>query len=354
MERGPRSDSSGEGAVRGRRGLMWRRAFAWHGFPVTVLVAALVAGSALLRPEFLSSGSVAGFLAAYVPVAYTAVGESFAMFVGGIDLSVGSIVSLVNVLTTVLVGAGWDFLGVGPRGGLYVCATPGACAAGWGFVPAAIGATAAGTAIGLLNGLVIAGLRINPLLATLATGFVAGGAALYLLPLPGGEMPGNVVSWFAQGGIMPKPAWFLVLAVVAALLIVRTPLGVEMRATGASEWRAYATGIRTRRAQLIGYLLSSFFASVGGVLLTLNIAAGDPLVGTSFTLNAIAAAVLGGASLAGGRAEPIGPVFGAFLLGFVVTMVLALGIPPYYQILASGLVIVVGLAGIKLLGMAGG
>jgi ribose transport system permease protein len=310
-----------------------------------LLALILMAVQVAFHPDFLGEASLSGFLAVYVPLACVAIGVSFSMLVGGIDLSVGSVVTLVNVLCVALVGAGWDLLSVGPAGKLYVCSTPGACTGGWSFPAAAAVSVAIGTAVGLLNGFVVGYIRVHPLLATLATGFMAGGAALYLLPLPGGQVPQDVVAWYVSGAVLPKPAWALLITLALALLLLRSPLGLRMRAVGSDDRRAFLAGVNNPLANICGYSASAFFASLGGLLVTLNISAGDPAVGNPFTLNAVAAAVLGGTSLAGGWAEPFGPTLGAFLLGLVVSIVLSTGVPSYYQHLVSGLVIVAGLAG---------
>ncbi len=323
----------------------------WPGFAAMLLTLALLLLQVSVHPDFLGQASLGGFLAVYVPLASAAIGVSFSMLVGGIDLSVGGTITLVNVLCVALVGAGWDFLSIGPAGKLYVCSTPGACTGGWSFPVAALAALATGTAVGLLNGITIGYLRLHPLLATLSSGFMAGGAALYLLPLPGGQIPIDIVTWYAQPLLLPKPAWALVVILIVAILLLRSPVGTRMRAVGSDARKAFLSGVDNPLVQLCAYTASAFFASVAGLLVTLNISAGDPTVGNPFTLNAIAAAVLGGTSLAGGWAEPLGPILGAFLLGLVVNIVLSTGVPSYYQHLVSGVVIIAGLAGSQVLRM---
>jgi ribose transport system permease protein len=320
-----------------------RGSLAWYGLPAALLFTLLFVVTGIMNPRFLSEGSLGGFLATYVPLACAAVGVSFAMLVAGIDLSVGSIIGFVNVMTVLFVGTGWSFWSVGPSGDLYTCGSPEACAGGWPFLVAAVAAVFAGTMFGALNGFAIAVLRLQPLLATLATGFVAGGLTLYFFPKPGGQVPGEVVTWYLTDWFIPKPAWGLLALIALGVLLLKSPLGVRMRAVGTHPWKAFVSNLGVGWARFWAYVFSAFCASVGGLLLTLNIASGDPGVGTSFTLSAIAGAVLGGAILAGGWAEPVGPALGALFFGLVGSFITTIGVPSFYQQLVSGLVVIAGL-----------
>jgi ribose transport system permease protein len=316
---------------------------AWRGLPVAALVVLLVVVNTLLRPDFLGSAALSGFLATYAPAVCLAIGVSFAMLVGGIDLSVGPVMGLANIVTVLLASVGAKLFALGPDGTASACSAPGACEQGWPFLAAACGGVAVGALFGLLNGVAVALLRLQPLLATLATGFVAGGAGLWLFPKPGGQIPEDAVVWYASSWLVPKPALLLVVVALAAFVLLRTPLGVRMRATGSDRWRAFAARVHVPRVALAAYVASGALAGVAGVLLTLNVASGDPNLGETFTLTAIAGAVLGGAALQGGWAEPFGPALGALALGLLNSLIDALDIPTYYQQLGSGLVIVLGL-----------
>lgn len=326
-----------------------RGSLAWYGLPAALLFILLFVVTSIINPRFLSEGSLGGFLATYVPLACAAVGVSFAMLVAGIDLSVGGIIGFVNVMTVLLVGTGWSFWSVGPSGSLYTCGSPEACSGGWPFFAAATAAVFAGTLFGVLNGFVVAVLRLQPLLATLATGFVAGGLTLHFFPKPGGQVPGEVVTWYLSEWIIPKPAWALFAVILLGFLLLKSSLGVRMRAVGTDSWKAFASNLNVGWVKFWAYVFSAFCASIGGLLLTLNIASGDPNLGTSFTLTAIAGAVLGGAILAGGRAEPFGPALGALFFGLVGSFITTVGIPSFYQQLVSGLVVIAGLGLMQLL-----
>jgi len=318
----------------------------WPGLPIFIIVLVLIGLNASLTRNFLSSSVLEGFLSTYAPLIFVTLAQALVIISGGIDLSVGGVISLSNVTTIVLVGAGWDFLKIGPAGGLYICNTPGACQAGWPFVTAALGGVFAGLLVGLINSFAIGILRVRPLLATLATQFISMGMALYLLPLPGGRLPIEIVNWYQRPLIgLPIAGWSIILIALVWVLLMKTPYGPHLKATGENMQKAYNSGVNVQLTIFITYMLSALIASLGGVLLTMSIAAGDPNVGIAFTLNSIAAVVLGGVSLSGGFGEVGGPIFGALFLGLIVNTILSTRVPPWYQWLVSGVIIVIGLVG---------
>lgn len=318
----------------------------WSGLPIFIIVLLLIFLNSRLTKNFLSAGVLEGFLSTYAPLILVALAQTIVIMSGGIDLSVGGVVSLSNVMTIVLVGAGWDFMKVGPAGGLYICNTPGACQNGWPFLLAALGGIAAGMLIGLINAIAVGVFRIRPLLATLATQFIAYGLALYLLPLPGGRIPIDIVTWY-QGTIVgiPVAGWVIIVMALVWVLFMRLPFGTNLKATGNNIQKAYNSGIPIQGTLFTTYLLSSVIASIAGIALTMSIAAGDSTVGIAFTLNSVAAAVLGGISLSGGEGEVGGPIFGAIFLGLIVNTILGARVPSWYQWLTSGIIIVLGLFG---------
>lgn len=316
----------------------------WPGLPIALIVLVLFGINSVITKNFLSASVLEGFLSTYAPLIFVTLAQTLVIMSGGIDLSVGGVISLSNVTTIVLVGAGWDFLKVGPGGGLYICNTPGACQAGWPFLAAALGGIVAGLLIGLINSIAIGVLRVRPLLATLATQFVAMGMALYLLPLPGGRLPIDIVNWYQAPFLgLPIAAWAIILVSLFWVFLMASPYGLHLKATGENAQKSYYSGVPVPRTIFGTYLLSSFIASLGGIALTMAIAAGDPNVGSAFTLNSVAAAVLGGVSLSGGMGEVGGPIFGALFLGLIVNTILGARVPAWYQWLVSGVIIVLGL-----------
>lgn len=316
----------------------------WAGLPIFIIVLVLIGINTALTDNFLSSNVVRGFLSTYAPLIFVAVAQALVIMSGGIDLSLGGIVSVANVTTIVLIGAGWDFYKVGPAGGLYICNTPGACQEGWSFVAAAFGGILLGTFVGFVNGFTVGILRVRPLLATLATQFISMGMALYLLPLPGGRIQSDVFLWYSGSYLgIPISAWAIIIMAILWVLLVKSPFGFHIKAIGRSTQYAYNSAVPVQKTILLTYVLAGLIASIGGILLTMVITAGDSAVGSAFALNSIAAAVLGGISLSGGEGEVSGPIFGALFLGLIVNTILGAKIPAFYQWLASGLIILIGL-----------
>ncbi len=317
---------------------------AWRGAPAAALALILVLLLLALSPEVFAPPAFTFFLATYVPAILLALAVTFPLLVGGIDLSVGPVMGLCGILTVLLSSVGLKLLELGPSGVATTCVGVGVCEQGLPFGVVVALVIAFGMAFGLLNGIAVAVLRLQPLVATLAAGFVAAGLGLYLFPQPGGQMPSGPVTLYSTPAYLSAPMIAVLVATGIALLIMKTPLGVRMRAAGSNPWKAFASGVPVRGTVIAAYVISGAFAAVAGVLFTLNVASADPTVGVTFTLLAIAAAVLGGTALRGGWAEPFGPALGALTLGFLAQLVSVLEVPMYYTQFVTGALILLGLA----------
>lgn len=297
----------------------------WTGFPSLILVIALTIINGFLIPHFFTMSYLSSFLTSYTPLLVLAMAETVVLLGGGIDISIGSIVSLVNVVIISLAGAGWSF--------------PMAVAMGVG----------SGLVIGVINGVAIAYLRITPLLVTLATSSIAEGTALWILPYPGGNASSGFIAWYQGTTIgVPSPLLFVIITYLLWLVWSKTPLGLGLLALGNNPNKAYVTGIPVARLQFLSYLFTALVASIAAVAVTGNTGAGDPTIGSTYTLNAVAACVIGGISLLGGIGDILGAVLGAAFLGLAFLTVFAANIPSYYQDLASGVIVVLGIVGASL------
>jgi ribose transport system permease protein len=323
-----------------------RLAFAlgWRGLPTTVLAVAATIAIVILQPGFLSTTQLTPFLATYAPIAILAVGVSFTLLVGGIDLSVGPVMGVCGILTVLLSSVGVHLFTAGPSGKAALCATPSTCSQGLPFAAVIIVVIAVGALFGLVNGLVIAYVRLQPLVATLAMGFVAAGFSLYMFPQPGGQIPVGPLTRYGRPALLSAPLVLLVVFTICAYLLMRTPLGVRMRAVGSHRWKAFTSGVQVPRATVWAYVASGASAGIAGVLFTLNAGSADPSVGVSYTLTAVAGAVLGGTPLRGGWAEPFGPAIGVITLGLLAELVTVANVPTDYSQLTTGLIILAGLA----------
>jgi erythritol transport system permease protein len=302
-----------------------------------IALVALIVVFAILSPEFLTTANMT-ILVKHVAInAILAIGMTFVILSGGIDLSVGSIAGLAGMVAGALISQGLVLTGAG------VVVYPHASLA-------IVAAIAIGMAFGALNGLLVSRLRVAPFIATLGGLYVARGAALLLSGgatypnLTGDASIGNTgFTWIGAGALLglPVPIWLMAaLAAIAVFVARRTPFGRQVYAVGGNERAALLAGIRVRRVKLRVYVISGLCAAVVGVIIAAQLGAAHPATGETFELNAIAAVVLGGTSLMGGRGSIGGTLIGAFVIGVLADGLVLLGVSEFWQMLIKGLVIV--------------
>jgi erythritol transport system permease protein len=285
----------------------------------------------ILTPDFLTANNLS-ILAKHVAInAILAVGTTFVIITGGIDLSVGSIAGLAGMVAGGLltVGVGGHAFGI------------------WLAIPIAL---LVSCIVGLLNGVLVTRLGVAPFIATLGTLYIARGAALLS---SGGKTFPDLAGTAATGSTgfsiigqsflfgLPLPVWMmLVIAAVAALVANRTPFGRHVYAIGGNERAARLAGIRVKRVTLLTYIFSSLCAGLVGLIIASQLESAHPATGESFELNAIAAVVLGGTSLMGGRGSISGSLIGAFVIGALADGLVMMGVSEFWQIVIKGAVIV--------------
>lgn len=291
----------------------------WAEWTAVVALLVLVIVFGIASPTFLTLGNVQAMLVAAAVLIVLTVGQTYVIITAGIDLSVASALTLGSVV-----------LGQ-------------AYSQGWNMAVASVLAVAAGTAVGVINGLVIAKGKITDFIVTLGTLSAAAGAALILA---NGE-PVTVISGFllrlATGSLGPIPYFVIVAAVVVIaghFVLFYTRFGTHLFATGGDPEAARSMGIDTARVKIAAYTISGFLAGLASILLTARVGAAEPAANTSYLLNSVAAVVLGGVSLFGGRGTVAGPVVGALLLTALVNGLTLLGVSQFYQPLAVGIVVV--------------
>jgi ribose transport system permease protein len=252
-------------------------------------------------------------------------GQTFVVLTGGIDLSVGPMISLTNSAASRIGGADdpttWTLKAIA------------AC-------------LAIGAAGGFVNGLLVAYGRLQPIIVTLATGSIYGGLALYIRPNPGGDVPFEYVDkltglWRDQ---VPN-ALFLLGALVAAWLIFkRTRLGTRIFAVGSSQGAAYMSGVNVARTKIYAYTLSGAASGIAGLFFTAQTATGDANAGNVYTLNSIAAVVLGGASLAGGAGTFLGSIAGAYIIAIIPSDLYFFKVSAFYQSFFQGVILLLAVS----------
>ncbi len=256
-------------------------------------------------------------------LALAAVAQFFAVIVRGIDLSVGAVMALTNCVASYLViGSGFDMaFGI--------------------FVVLLVGA-----GCGLLNGLLVVYGRIQPIVVTLATASLFVGIALLLRPTPGGQIDYDLADAMTLD-FFGIPTALLITAAIIGLIWVplrRSGLGLGLYAVGSSEQAAFQSGMPVAKVRLASFALGGLFAGMAGLYFRFITTTGDAGIGPNFTLNSIAAVVLGGVALRGGVGTLTGAIVGAFILKTIGALMFFSGLPPLAQPFVEGLILATAIA----------
>jgi len=273
----------------------------------------------LISPVFRSYGNISNILHQAASLGIVSIGQTFVILFSGLDLSVGSVISLTTVLGATLMR----------DSPLAIFLTVLLC-------------LAVGAGIGFLNGFLVSKVKLSPLIATLGMMALIQGVALQIRPYPGGYIPrsfGEIITGSLY--FVPVPAIILVLIITAAIIILRkTVLGNYIYATGGSEENARLAGINIDRVKIFAYAICGFVAAVAGLVLTGRIRSGDPLVGTSFPLDSITAVIVGGTPFAGGQGGVEGTIAGALIIAMLSNMLNLLNVSSFYQYIVKGLILI--------------
>jgi ribose transport system permease protein len=214
----------------------------------------------------------------------------------------------------------------------------------------ALAILAAGGAIGAVNGLLVTLSRVPDVIVTLTTGFIWGGVALLILEKPGGGAPDQFLN-LGTGALFTDwlPNSLVLLVVFLALIWIpvrRSKAGLRIYATGSDRIAAFRSGVNVEMARLLAYVVSGLFTAVGGIGLTMTTGIGSAKAGVLYTLSGLAAVVIGGVSLTGGRGGIVGPVIAAFVLTLIPADLIFLNIDPNFgQVIQGTLIVLVVMAG---------
>ena len=285
--------------------------------------------------SFLSVGNLLIMAKHITVVAILSLGMTLVILTGGIDLSVGSIVGISGMV------AGYLLLEGVRVGHSIIFFHP---------IVVALIACAVGMLVGAINGVLVTWFNVAPFIATLGMLYVVRGAALLsnngstYADLNGlAELRNTGFQWIGDGVILGLgvPVWLLiVLAALCIFLVRRTPLGRHIYAIGGNEQAAKFSGIRTRRTKMFVYVFSGFCAALVGLIITAQLQTAHPMTGNNFELNAIAAVVLGGTALAGGRGTVLGSVVGACVISILADGMVMSGISDFWQMVIKGSVVI--------------
>jgi len=294
----------------------------WAPLPALLLILLAMGTGGIFTDYFVKASYLFSIFRNYMPAIFAALGLSVVIIGGGIDLSVGTLASLVNCVIVYL------YLGMGMNPSLAVLV---GIATGIGF--------------GALNGVLISVFRLNSLITTFAMSWVTGGLALWILPEPSKYRMAAEFSKFYKGSplFLPTPFVMLIIALGVWYCVMRSSTGPQIYAMGSDLKRAFITGINVTKARIVSYMYSGFMASLAGIAILGSMGGGFASVGDSYTLIGIAACVIGGISLSGGSGTAMGGVIGGIFMAFLTSLVLAMNVDPYYQSLLTNAVILLSI-----------
>lgn len=287
---------------------------------VFVALATVFVVMALAAPQFATVENLRNLLQQNAVIGVIACGMTFAIIIGGFDLSVGSTAAMASVVMAVVYNAA------------------GSIALGL------VAALVSGVAAGLINGGLIAGLRINPFVATLGTMTIIRGlvfVATNATPVFGVPFGFTQLGLGRSFGVPNLVIIFVIVAAVLGFVLHQTRFGHHVYTAGGNARAAAIMGLRTARLRFWCYMIVSICAAIAGIMLVGQTASGQPQAAMGYELTAIAAVIVGGAALGGGRGGMLGTVAGVFLLGVVSNALNLLGVSPFWQPVATGLILVV-------------
>ncbi|MBN2910582.1 ribose ABC transporter permease [Polycladomyces sp. WAk] len=285
---------------------------------------AIILVLSILSPSFLSFSNLLNVLRQVSINALIAFGMTFVILTGGIDLSVGSILALASAIVAQLMASGMD------------------------FIPALFIGLAVGAMLGLFNGLVITQGKVAPFIVTLATMTVYRGLTLVFTDGRPITNMGHDLAFqlFGRGyffGIPVPVITMLITFIFLYFILKKTTLGRKTYAIGGNEEAAILAGIHVSRVKWFVYTLAGLLSALAGAILTSRLHSAEPTAGTSYELDAIAAVVLGGTSLSGGKGSIVGTLIGALIIGTLNNGLNLLGVSSFYQLIVKGFVILIAI-----------
>ena len=292
-------------------------------FPAFIVLVLLVVINASLQPNFFSYSTVKSNFMTFTPLILISMAQGIVILSGNLDLSVGAGMSLVTCIMASLLTD--SILNV--------------------ILVVILGIVVA-IALGVFNGIFAGHVGLPSLISTFATNAIFFGLAMTIMPLPGGYVPKFFYRWYRGDvlKIIPVPIFILLIGIVLWILIKRTAAYRYIYAVGSNEEGAYSSGIKVSNIKLMAYVFAGIFLALAAICLLLSTATGDPRAGNSYTLNSVAAVVIGGISLKGGKGSIGGAIVGAIILGLLINIIFFAQVSSLYQGFARGLIIVISLS----------
>jgi ribose transport system permease protein len=297
----------------------WVRRNGWT-IGLLVLLGVLLAFTKFIQPRY-GPIPIQGLATSVLPLALAAVAQAIVVIAGGIDLSIGSIMALTSVISATLMEGQSEEYAVG----------------------VVVGVLVLGLVLGAINGGLVVITRVPDIVVTLAMSFVWAGCALLVRQAPGGGaarwLTGLVIGPLGNEWIPKAAVVLLVIVAVVWIPLSRSRLGLSIFAVGSNNLAAFRSGISVGRTKFIAYVLMGLFAALAGLSLTANTSIGSPVPGP-YTLESVAAIVLGGVSLAGGRGGVFGPIVAVVVLQLIGTDMTFMRVDPNLAVVAQGVILI--------------
>lgn len=302
---------------------------------ILIALAMLMTMLTVLEPNFMTQGNLFDIVRVISIKGVMAIGMTMVLLTGGIDLSIGSTFALCGaVASSFIVGGYSDYA----TSNLIKLPT----------LIAILIAITVGAMIGLINGLVISKLKIEPFIATLAmmifarglTYLYTGGYPINFKPMP------DDFAWFGKGylGILPAPSVIFIITILIGGYILRyTSFGRSLLAIGGNSNAARLSGVNVKKNICFTYMLMGALAAIAGIIMSSRVASASPIAGETYEMDVIAGVVLGGTIQGGGKGSIIGTVIGVFYFGVIENGLNILGLPTYYRLIIKGLIIIVAI-----------
>lgn len=288
-------------------------------YGMVLILFLMIIGISFIKPIFLKSANIINIFKQVSVIGTLAYGVTLIIITEGIDLSSGSVVAFVGVVSA----------SIATMGGSVVLAI--------------LAGLAAGALCGAINGIIIAKTGIPPFIATLGMMTIARGAALlYCGGKPIGHInPNFLIIGAGKIGWLPVSVLiFLSMGLVSHVLLRKTKFGKTIYALGGNENAAAICGLNVQKIKILLYTYAGLMSAIGGLILTARVSSGNPTAGLSYELDAIASAVIGGTSLSGGTGFISGTIIGALIIGVLNNGLMLLGVSPYWQQIIKGLIII--------------
>lgn len=300
-------------------------------FSLLLLVFAVLVNF-FFQPNLFELGTLNSNMRVFLPLILLASGQAVVILGGGIDISVGSTVSIVNAILATQLGTGAST----EKTILYLVLV-----------------LLVGMVAGAINGYFAAYLRLQPIITTYATSFLFAGFALFILPSPGGGVPTSLSLFYRDTTPLGLPLGFYIIPIILLgwYLVRQTRYGRFIFAVGGQPDAAYESAVPVNAVQFSTYVISGLMAAFSGIALTLLTSSGNAQVGDPFTLSSISAVVIGGTPLSGGIGSVAGAIIGAVILGLIRNIISFANVDLWWQTFVNAAIIVLALAAPGILGL---